>query len=172
MVDTFIGVGLPDGGIAMNKRYIVRLTDEERKGLEELVAKGKAAAYRIRHANILLKADADGPDWTDERIAEAFGCHLNTPANVRRRFVEGGLAAALNRKRQAAPSRKPILDGAAEAHLIALSCSEAPAGRERWTLKLLAGKLVELEIVEAISDQTVRRALKKTSSSRTCASAG
>ncbi len=158
--------------MAMNKRYIVRLTDEERSVLEALVAKGKAAAYRIRHANILLKADADGPAWTDERIAEAFGCHLNTPANVRRRFVEGGLTAALNRKRQASPSRKPILDGRAEAHLIAVSCGEPPEGRDRWTLKLLAGKLVELEIVEAISDQTVRRALKKTNSSRTCASAG
>ena len=156
----------------MNKRYIVRLTDEERSVLEALVAKGKAAAYRIRHANMLLKADADGPAWTDERIAEAFGCHVGTVENVRRRFVLNGMAAALNRKRQSAPSRKPILDGRAEAHLIALSCGEAPAGRDRWTLKLLAGKLVELEIVAAISDQTVRRALKKTSSSRTCASAG
>jgi transposase len=156
----------------MEKKYIVRLTAEERKGLENLVAKGSAAAYRIRHANILLKADADGPAWPDERVADAFGCHAKTVRNLRQRFVERGLETALWRKKQAEPSRKRILDGRAEAHLIALSCSNPPPGRVRWTLSLLADKLVELEIVEAVSDQTVRRTLKKTSSSRTCVSAG
>ena len=154
------------------KKYVVRLTDEERSGLEDLATKGKAAAYKIRHANILLKVDAEGPGWTDDETADAFGCHVNTVRNVRQRFVERGFKAALERKKQVEPSRKPILDGEAQARLIALSCGEPPEGRDRWTLKLLADKLVELQIVEAISDQTVRRTLKKTNSSRICASAG
>jgi len=156
----------------MNKKYIVRLRGEERLRLEELIARGQGAAYKIRHANILLKVDADGPGWSDEQAADAFGCHLNTVRNVRQRLVEQGFKAALERKKQAEPSRKRILDGEAEARLIALSCGEPPEGRGRWTLQLLADKLVELEIVEAISDQTVRRTLKKTNSSRICASAG
>jgi len=94
----------------MNKKYIVRLTGEERKHLEEFVSKGKRAAYKIKHANILLKADADGPGWADEAIAEAFSAHEHTVRNVRQRFVEQGLNAALERKKQSAPSRKPILD--------------------------------------------------------------
>lgn len=156
----------------MAKRYIVRLAPEEREELQALVRKGKTQAYRIKHANILLAADAEGPAWTDERIAEALGCHGQTVSNVRQRFVEQGLTAALERKKQAAPSRQRILDGEQEARLIALACSAPPDGRAKWTLQLLADQLVTLEVVEAISDQTVRRTLKKTNSGRTCASVG
>ncbi len=112
----------------MNKKYIVRLTDEECDYLNELVTKGKAAAYKIRHANILLKADADGSEWTDEHIAEAFSANKSTVAGIRRRFVEDGFEAALGRKKQSAPSRTRILDGEGEARLIALACSEPPEG--------------------------------------------
>ena len=146
----------------MNKKYVVRLTEEERRQLENLIAKGKAAAYRIKHAHILLKADANGPAWPDERIAEAFGVHANTARNVRQRLVEQGLQAALNRKKRALPPREKILDGEKEARLIALSCSKPPKGRSRWSLHLLADTMVELKIVEAISHETVRQALKKT----------
>jgi transposase len=156
----------------MAKMYVVRLAPEERELLSELVRKGKTQAYRIKHANILLAVDADGPNWTDERVAEAFGCHVQTAANVRQRFVEQGLEAAIERKKQKAPSRERILDGEKEARLIALACSTPPEGRAKWTLKMLADKLVALEIVDSICDQTVRRTLKKTKSSRTCASAG
>jgi Homeodomain-like domain len=145
----------------MNKKYIVRLSDEERRHLAELTRKGKATAYKIRHANILLKADADGPAWTDERIAESFAVSDNTVLGVRQRLVEQGLEAALNRKKQAHPSRSPLLDGAGEARLIALRCSAPPAGHARWTLRLLADQAVALEIVEAISHETVRQVLKK-----------
>lgn len=156
----------------MNKRYVVRLTAEERGQLEALVKRGKGHAYRIKHANILLAVDANGPAWPDEKVSEAFRCHVGTVANVRQRLVEGGLERALERKPQAEPSRQRSLDGRGEARLIALACSQAPDGRSRWTLKLLADKLVELEVVEAISDQTVRRALKKTSCSLTGANVG
>lgn len=156
----------------MGKKYVVRLSEEEREELKSLTRKGKGAAYRIKHANILLKADAEGACWQDAQIAEAFGCHEYTVARVRRRFVEKGLERALGRKKQRRPSRSWLLDGEQEARLIALSCSQAPEGRARWTLRLLAGRLVELEIVESISHETVRRTLKKTPSSRICASAG
>ena len=146
----------------MNKKYIVRFMDEERKCLEALVRKGKAAAYKIKHANILLKVDANGPNWCDEKTADAFGCHVTTVRNVRQRFVEQGFEAAVERRRQLSPSRERILDGKAEAHLIALSCSEPPEGRARWTLQLWADTLVELDLVESISWKTVGRALKKT----------
>lgn len=146
----------------MNKKYIVRLSDEERRQLTELTSKGRAAAYKIRHAHILLKADAEGPAWTDAKIAESFSVSVNTVLGVRQRLVEQGLEAALNRKQQERPSRTPLLDGAAEARLIALRCSEPPAGHARWTLRLLADQAVALEIVEAISHETVRQALKKT----------
>lgn len=147
----------------MNKKYIVRLTEEERKGLEELISKGKSVAYKIKHAHILLKADVnDGLGWSDEEMAEAFSVHRNTVCNVRQRFVEFGLEGALDRKRQEEPSRKRIFDGEKEAKLIAIACSEPPSGRARWTLKMLADELVALEVVESVSDQTVRRTLKKT----------
>lgn len=156
----------------MQKKYIVRLTAEERTELEALVTKGKAAAYKIKHANILLAADVNGPAWPDRQIAEAFSCHLDTVADVRRRLVLEGLAAAVERKKQNQPSRLPKLDGRGEARLIALARSQPPEGQDRWTLKLLAGRLVELEVVDSISDQTVRRVLKKRTSGRTSKNVG
>ena len=156
----------------MAKKYIVRLSAEEREELEALVRKGKTQAYRIKHANILLAVDADGPSWTDEEAAEAFGCHVNTVSNVRQRLVEQGLEAAIERKKQKSPSRERILDGEKEARLIALACTEPPDGRSRWTLQMLADQLVALKVVESISDQTVRRTLKKTNLSPTCVSVG
>lgn len=145
----------------MNKKYIVRLNPEERQQLNALISKGQAAAYKIKHAHILLKADTDGPCWNDEAIAEAFSCHIRTVEGIRKRFVLEGLEAALGRKKQASPSRKRLLDGAGEARLIALSCSSPPDGYSRWSLSLLADKLVELNMVDTISYQTVRRTLKK-----------
>jgi hypothetical protein len=145
----------------MNKRYVVRLTEQEREQLHALIRKGKAAAYKIKHANILLKADADGPAWSDEAIATAFSVHTRTVAGMRERCVEQGLEAAINRKKQERPSQQPLFDGAAEARLIALGCSEPPPGQARWTLRLLADKAVALEIVASTSHETVRRTLKK-----------
>ena len=145
----------------MKKKYIVRLTESERGDLERPIAKGKAAAYKIRHAHILLKADAEGPAWVDRQIAEAFCCHGRTIEGIRRRFAEQGIDAALNRKKRALPPRAKILDGDKEARLIALSCSEPPEGRGRWTLQLLADRLVVLDVVDDISYETVRQTLKK-----------
>lgn len=156
----------------MPKKYIVRLSKSERQELEEYVSTGKTQAYRIKHANILLAVDANRLSLCDEDVAETFGCHVNTVANVRQRFVEEGVAAAIERKKQKAPSRQRVLDGAAEAKLIQLACSQPPKGRSRWTLELLASELVALKIVDSISDQTVRRTLKKMTLSLTCASAG
>lgn len=150
------------------KRYKVTLTDEERQELQALIASGKAAARKLTHARILLKADASagGPAWIDQRIVEALEVGVTTVERVRQRFVEEGVEAALSRKPQQRPRRQPKLDGRAEARLIALACSAPPQGRKQWTLRLLADRLVELEIVDAISDETVRRVLKKTRSSR------
>ncbi len=150
------------------KKYKVTLTAEERQQLQGLIAAGKAAAKRLAHARILLKADAadGGPGWDDQRIAEATEVSTDTVARVRQRFVEQGLEAALARKKQDRPSRERKLDGRAEARLIALACSAPPDGRKAWTMKLLADRLVELEVVDTVCDETVRRALKKTRSSR------
>jgi transposase len=156
----------------MNKTYIVRLTDDERQGLLQVTKSGKAAAYKIRHAHILLQVDANGPNWSDEHVAKAFHCHGNTVRNVRQRFVEQGLEAALGRKKQETPARQRLLDGAKEAHLIALRCRQPPAGQAKWTLQLLADQLVALDVVETISYETVRQTLKKTPSNRICTSAG
>jgi transposase len=147
------------------KKYRVTLTAEERQGLQDLIAAGKTAAKKLAHARILLKADAapGGPAWTDDRIAQAVEVSVATVERIRRRFVEQGLEAALGRKPQERPSRLPKLDGRAEAHLIALACSKPPAGRDEWTMQLLADKLVELQVVDSISDETVRRTLQKTS---------
>jgi hypothetical protein len=149
----------------MNKKYVVRLTETERSELLRLVSTGKAAAYKVMHARVLLKADAgpQGPGWADVQIADAMDIHPNTVVGVRERFVEQGLEAALNRKKRALPPQMPVLDGRGEARLIALACSSAPEGRARWTLHLLADKLVELKIVPSISYETVRKTLKKTS---------
>jgi len=147
------------------KKYKVTLTAAERQELSQLIASGKAAAQKLTHARILLKADAGpgGPAWTDQRIAQALEVNVTTV----QRFVEQGVEAALVRKKQDHPSRPPKLDGAAEARLIALACSAPPEGRKAWTLQLLADKLVELEVVDSVSYETVRQVLKKTSSSRT-----
>ncbi len=146
----------------MNKKYIVRLTAQEQKELETLVKKGKTQTYRIKHANILLAIDADGPNWPDHQAAKAYKCHQNTIKNVRQRFVEQGLEAALERKTQDMPSRKRIIDGEKEARLIAIACSKPPKGRAKWTMQMLADKLVVLKVVESVSGQTVWRTLKKT----------
>jgi len=151
----------------MHKKYIVRLTGEERAQLDGMVSKGTTSARKIVHAQILLKTDRDGPNWTDEDIAEAFGVHTSTVRSVRERFVNEGLESTLHRKEQTNPRRERILDGAKEARLIAAACGSPPDGRARWTLRLLAGKLVELEVVEEISHETVRRTLKKMSLSLT-----
>jgi len=150
------------------KKYKVTLTAEERKSLQELISAGKASALKLIRARILLKADAasGGPAWIDERIAEAIEVNVTTVERIRQRFVEQGLEAALSRKPQDRPSRQRKLDGRSEARLIALACSAPPTGRTAWTLRLLADKLVELEIVDTISDETVRQVLKKTNSSR------
>jgi hypothetical protein len=148
----------------MSKKYVVQLTGEERAGLQRLVGAGKAAARKILHAHVLLQADQEphGPGWPDQQICQALSVHPNTVAGIRQRFVEQGLEAALNRKKQDGPSRQPKLDGQAEAHLIALRCGPPPEGRRSWTLQLLADKLVALKIVDSVSYETVRRTLKKT----------
>ena len=146
----------------MNKKYVVRLTTEEQKELENLVKKGKTQAYRMKHANILLAIDADGPNWPDHQAAKAYKCHENTARNVRQRFVEQGLEAALERKEQQVLSRKRIIDGENEARLISIACSAPPKGCAKWTMQMLADELVVLKVVDSISGQTVWRTLKKT----------
>lgn len=143
-------------------KYVVRLTEEERASLTELISKGKAAARKIKHANVLLKIDAAGPSWSDAQAAEAFDCSTRTVFSIRQRCVEAGLAAALERKPREHPPRARILDGDGEAQLVRLACSQAPEGQARWTLNLLAEGLIELRVVETISPQTVMRTLKKT----------
>jgi transposase len=151
----------------MYKKYVVRLTEEERTQIERLLRRGKAHARKLLYGRILLKADASGPDhWTDERIADAFEVSTATVARERQRYYEDGLEVALMPKKPGRPRRR-VLDGRAEAHLIALSCSDPPEGRERWSMRLLADRMVELGHVDTVSYETVRRTLKKTSSSRT-----
>lgn len=145
------------------KKHIVRLTEAEQKALKKLIRKGRAPVYKIRRANILLKADIAGPGWTDEQIGEAFSVHPVTVAAMRKRFTEHGLEKALDRKKRASPPRQARFDGESEARLIALSCGEPPEGYGRWNLRLLAEKAVELEIVPEVSHETVRKTLKKTS---------
>jgi len=150
----------------MKKKYIVTLMEEERRMLQEMLSRGKAAARKLMHARILLKADAAaaGPAWEDQSIAEALEVGRATVERVRKEFVEEGLEAALERRK---PRRvyERKLDGDGEAHLVALACQEPPEGRSRWTLRLLADRMVQLEYVDQISYQTVRRTLKKTRSS-------
>ena len=154
------------------KKYVVRLDKQERQDLTALVKKGKAPAYKIKHANILLKADIDGPNWSDEKVASAFCCHRRTVENVRRRLVTTGIEVALERKKRETPPTAKVIDGEAEAHLITLACGEAPNGRSSWTMELLAEKLVALNVVESVGRETVRKTLKKTNLSPTCASVG
>jgi transposase len=150
----------------MKKKYPVILSDTERDHLKQLIASGTASARKLTHARILLKADdgAQGAGWVDEKVAEAVETSQPTVARIRRQYFEEGLDAALNRR---PPTREyqRKLDGESEARFVALACSEPPEGEARWSLRLLADKLVELEIVEDVSYQTVRRTLKKTPSS-------
>ena len=148
------------------KKYVVELSSEEREHLEALISKGKSSAKAILKARILLKSDQGplGPNWTDDRIVEALDTNLSMVTRVRRQLVEEGLTAVLARKKRAQPPITPIFDGEAQARLIALACSEPPEGHARWSIRLLADKVVELEIVEAAHFNTVGRALKKTRS--------
>jgi|TARA_B100000315_G_C14523539_1_gene562708 transposase len=145
------------------KTHIVSLTSEERDQLRDLIRKGKAAAYKQRHARILLKTDQGphGEHWNDEQVHRALDVHVSTVERLRKRFVEEGFEAALNRKVQKNRMAKKI-DGRAEAHLVALACGKPPDGRNRWTLKLLADRLVALELVDSVCPETVRQTLKKT----------
>jgi hypothetical protein len=162
----------------MPAKAAVRLSDDERRRLDRLTRVGAAHARSIQHARILLLADeADvGPAWTDEKVADALACGVATVARVRKRFLSDGLEAAV-RPRREAPGRPPKIDGAAEAHLIALACSAPPEGHARWSLRLLTDRFVELALAEGrlerpVSHETVRQVLKKTRSARTGRRAG
>ncbi len=157
----------------MHKKYVVELCPEERESLHRLIAAGAAPARKLAHARILLKADRgpDGPGWSDAAIIEALETSQPTVSRLRKQCAEEGLEAALHRRASRREYRRK-LDGAQEAHLVALVCGAPPAGQARWSLRLLADRLVELDIVDAVSYQTVRRVLKKTNSSRGSGSNG
>jgi hypothetical protein len=146
----------------MQKKYIVRLTDQERGELVAVVKKLKGTSQKVRRAQILLKADADGPNWTDGRIAEAFSCRTQTVENIRQRLVERGFEETLNGARRTSPPTEKLLDGEQEAKIIALRLGSPPKGYANWTLRLLARRVVELAIVDSVSHETIRRTLKKT----------
>ena len=144
------------------KKYIVRMTDSERDICCEVIRKLKGPSQKVRRAQMLLKADTGGPAWTDARIADAFSCRTKTVENVRQRFVELGFEQTLNRKTSPTAGAKKLLNGNEEAKVIAMRLGSPPAGYGKWTLRLLARKVVELEIVKTISHETVRQTLKKT----------
>ena len=146
----------------MQKLYVVRLTDQERDELQDVVKELKGTGQKVRRAQILLKADADGPNWTDERIAEAFSCRTRTIEMIRQRLVERGFEETLHRVERAQPPVEKLLTGEQEARIIAMRLGPPPKGYANWTLRLLARKVVELEIVDSVSYETVRRTLKKT----------
>ena len=146
----------------MQKKYVVRLTDGERETLRSVVQKLSGSSQKGRRAQVLLKADADGPGWTDRKIADAFGCRINTVEKIRQRLVTEGFAIALNGKPRETPPRQKLLAGEQEAKVIALRLGEPPKGFANWSLRLLAEKVVELSIVESVSYETVRQTLKKT----------
>src|SRR3972149_5778439 len=141
----------------MQKKYIVRLSKQERNTLREVVKKLKGGSEKVRRAQILLKADADGPAWSDSRIAEAFGCRRQTVEMIRQRFVECGFQETLDRKNRPNPPTEKLLDGEQEAKIIATRLGSAPKGYAFWTLRLLAASVVELKIVDAVSYEAVRR---------------
>jgi transposase len=145
----------------MQKKYVVRLTEEERETCRQTVKKLKGTGQKVRRAQILLKADADGPAWTDKQIAEAFSCRIKTVENIRQRLVQEGFELALEGKKRQTPPREKLLDGEQEAKIIATRLGPPPKGYANWTLRLLARKVVELEIVESVSPETVRQTLKK-----------
>lgn len=146
----------------MQKMYVVRLTDQERDELQMVIKKLKGTGQKVRRAQILLKADADGPSWTDERIAEAFSCRTRTVEMIRQRLVERGFEETLHRVERAQPPVEKLLTGEQEARIIATRLGPPPKGYANWTLRLLARKVVELNIVDSVSYETVRRTLKKT----------
>jgi Homeodomain-like domain len=146
----------------MQKKYIVRLSDEERQTLHEVVKKLKGSSQKVRRAQILLKADADGAAWTDKQIAQAFDCRIKTVENIRQRLVTEGFEVTLCGKPRETPARKPVFNGVQEAKVIALRLGPPPKGFANWTVRLLAEKVVELAIVPSVSHETVRRTLKKT----------
>ncbi len=146
----------------MQKKYIVRLSEKERDTLHEVVKKLKGTGQKVRRAQVLLKADANGPGWTDARIADAFSCRIRTVEKVRQRLVECGFDEALDGKKRATPPTEKLLDGKQEAKIIAMRLGPAPKGYANWSLRLLARKVVELEIADTVSHETVRRTLKKT----------
>jgi hypothetical protein len=146
----------------MQKRYVVRLTDQERGELRDIIKKLKGTGQKVRRAQILLKADADGPNWTDERIADAFSCRTRTVEKIRQRLVERGFEDTLHGLERVQPPVEKLLTGDQEARIIATRLGPPPKGYANWTLRLLARKVVELEIVDSVSYETVRRTLKKT----------
>jgi DNA-binding Lrp family transcriptional regulator len=150
----------------MEKRWIVELSQEERHQLEQLINKGNVSGYKIKHAHMLLKADEGehGPSWPDTKIAEAYNTSESTVRNLRKRLVEKGFETALEREKQT--NRRIKFDGEVEAKLIAMACSQAPEGYSKWSVRLLADRLVELEIVDEISHMTVQRVMKKTNLNR------
>ena len=146
----------------MEKKYVVRLTDEERSVLRNVVKRLKGSSQKVRRAQVLLAADADGPNWTDKKIAEAYSCRTKTAENIRQRLVVDGFEIALNGKRRESPPRQKRLDGEQEAKVIALRLGKPPDGFSNWSLRLLAGQVVELGIVDSVSHETLRKTLKKT----------
>jgi len=146
----------------MQKKYIVRLTDQERGELVTVIKKLKGTSQKVRRAQILLKADADGPNWTDQQIADAFGCRTKTVENIRQRLVERGFRKVLEGAKRERPPVEKLLNGEQEARIIATRLGSPPPGYANWTLRLLARKVVELGIAESVSHETVRRTLKKT----------
>ena len=145
----------------MIKKFVVELEASERSQLRAIVKKLKGTSQKVKRANILLKADALGPGWTDAKIAEALDCRTKTVENVRKRFVEEGFDIALNGKKREKPPTDKLFDGEQEAKIIAMRLGQPPKGYGKWSLRLLARKVVELQIVDSISYQTVRRTLKK-----------
>ncbi|MEO1391178.1 MAG: helix-turn-helix domain-containing protein [Cyanobacteria bacterium J06634_6] len=146
----------------MPKKYIVRLSEAEQDELRAVIKKLKGSSQKVRRAQILLKADAGGSNWTDERIAEAFSCRTKTVENIRKRLVESGFERTLNGAKRAHPPTQKLLDGEQEAQVIAMRLGTPPKGYANWSLRLLARKVVELAIVETVSHETVRQTLKKT----------
>ena len=146
----------------MQKKYVVRLSDQERIELQVVIKKLKGTSQKLRRAQILLKSDADGPNWSDERIADAFSCRTRTVEKIRQRLVERGLDETLHRVERALPPVAKLLTGDQEARIIALRLGSPPKGYNKWTLRLLARKVVELKIAGSVSHETVRRTLKKT----------
>jgi hypothetical protein len=145
----------------MEKKYIVRLTGEERTVLRNVLKKLKGSSQKVRRAQVLLMADADGPNWTDKRIAEAFSCRTKTVENIRQRLVTDGFDVVLDGKKRESPPRQKVLDGEQEAKVIALRLGEPPEGFANWSLRLLADRVVELGIAESVSHETLRKTLER-----------